>query len=136
MFKVISGLFFISNFHSSPNPETKISTDFTTYKVASLQRFFHWRTQRTFGIALKNPTRVFKTADYLIVTITFSLIMLGLLFYNMHVHISWCYKSSFLNISCQFVFVFFHFRFLLLSKLACCYLQLVMCHYKKKTSKN
>ena len=32
--------------------------------------------------------------------------------YNMHVHISWCYKSSFVNISCQFVcfcFVLFCF---------------------------
>ena len=37
--------------------------------------------------------------------------------YNMHVHISWCYKSSLVNISCQFVcfcfvlFCFFHSRF-------------------------
>ena len=116
----------IANFHSRPELETKISTDFTTYTVAFLQPFFHWRTQRTFGIAFKHCR--------LLVTITFCLIMFRSLCYNMHVHISWCYKSSFLNISCQFVCVcvcfcfcfFFHSRFLLLSKLACCYLQLVM----------
>ena len=114
----------IANFHSRPELETKISTDFTTYTVAFLQRFFHWRTQRTFGIAFKHCR--------LLVTITFCLIIFRLLIYNMHVHISWCYKSSFVNISCQFVCVcfcfrfFFHSRFLLLSKLACCYLQLVM----------
>ena len=64
VFKVITGLFFVANFHSSTDLETKISTDFTTYKVASLQRFFHWRSQRTFGIAVKNPRSVFKTVDY------------------------------------------------------------------------
>ena len=64
MFKAITGLFFVANFHSSTNLETKISTYFTTYKVASLQRFFHWRSQKTFGIAFKNPRSVFKTADY------------------------------------------------------------------------
>ena len=64
VFKVITGLFFVANFHSSTNLETKISTDFTTYKVASLQQFFHRRSQRTFGIAFKNPRSVLKTADY------------------------------------------------------------------------
>ena len=65
MCKVITGLFFlIANFDSSSTLETKISTDFTTYKVASLQQFFHWRAQRTFGIAFKKPSSVFKTADY------------------------------------------------------------------------
>ena len=119
--------FFIANFHSPPELETKISTDFTTYTVAFLQRFFHWRTQRTFGIAFKRCR--------LLVTIIFCLIMFRSFLYNMHFHISWCYKSSFLNISCQFFWVcvcvrfcffFCRSRFLLLSKLACCYLQLVM----------
>ena len=60
--KVITGLFFfiIANFHSSPDLETKISTDFTTYTVASLQRFFFWRTQISFGIAFKHPRSVRK----------------------------------------------------------------------------
>ena len=123
-----SVFFFIANFHSRPELETKISTDFTTYTVAFLQRFFHWRTQRTFGIAFKRCR--------LLVTIIFCLIMFRSFLYNMHFHISWCYKSSFLNISCQFFWVcvcvrfcflfFCRSRFLLLSKLACCYLQLVM----------
>ena len=61
--KAITGVvFFTANFHSSPNLERKISTDFSTYTVASLQRFFHWRTQRTFGKAFKHPRSVFKTA--------------------------------------------------------------------------
>ena len=88
----------IANFHSRPELETKISTDFT-YTVAFLQRFFHWRTQRTFGIAFKHCRPL--------VTITFCLIMFRSLFYNMHVHISWCYKSSSVNIRCQFVSVCF-----------------------------
>ena len=86
-----------TQFHSRPELETKISTDFTTCTVAFLQRFFHCRTQRTFGIAFKQCR--------LLVTITFCLIMFRSLLYNMHVHISWCYKSSFLNISYQFFWV-------------------------------
>ena len=46
----------------------------------------------------------------------------GRIIYNMHVHISWCYKSSFVNISCQFVcfcFVLFFFSLqVYLSRLA------------------
>ena len=102
VFKVITGLFFVANFHSSTNLETKISTDFTTYKVASLQRFFHWRSQRTFGIAFKNPRSVFKVLFFRLQTIGYHHILFKcrLLFYNMHAHISWCYNGSFLNISC------------------------------------
>ena len=54
----------VHRYDSSSTLETKISTDCTTYKVASLQRFFHRRAQRTFRIAFKQPSSVFKTADY------------------------------------------------------------------------
>ena len=67
----------------------------------------------------------------LLVTITFCLIKFRLLFYNMHTHISWCYSSSFVNISCQLVRFFFFTNLLLLSKLACCYSLVVICYYKK-----
>ena len=113
--------FIIANFHCSPDLETKISTDFTAYTVASLQRFFHWRTQITFGIAFKHPRSVFKVLMILdcrlLVTITFCSIKFRLLLYNMHAHISWCYNSSFVNISCQLLtqfvclFVFFTLGF-------------------------
>ena len=105
-----------------------MSIESTTYTIA-IVFFFHWRTQRTFGITFKHCR--------LLVTITFCLIMFRLLFYNMHVYISWCYKRSFINISCQFVrlFFFFHSRFLLLRRLAFGYLQVLMCRYKKNSKK-
>ena len=51
--------FFTANFHSSPNLEKKLALT-----VASLQRFFHWRTERTLGMAFKHPRSVFKRANY------------------------------------------------------------------------
>ena len=79
-----------------------MSIESTTYTVAALQLFFFFIGEhRELLESLSN------TADYWLITITFCLIMFRLLFYNMHVYISWCYKSSFINISCQFVRLFF-----------------------------
>ena len=100
VFKVITGLFFVANFHSSTNLETKISTDFTTNKVASLQRFFHWRSLEQLSKILGAYSRQ-QTIGYNHILFNYVRII-----YNMHVHISWCYKSSFVNISCQFVCLF------------------------------
>ena len=56
--------------------------------------------------------------------------------YKMRVHISWCYKSSFVNISCQFVcFCFFSLQVFACQQTSMLLLQLVMCPYKKKLVK-
>ena len=136
--------FIIANFHSSPDLETKISTDFTTgcifatvFPLENTNKFwnsFQTSQECTQGLLILDCR--------LLVTITFCLIQFRLLFYNMHAHISWCYSSFFVNTSCQIcsqivcLFVFyFHSRFLLLSRLVCCYSLVVICCYKK-TSKN
>ena len=75
----------------------------------------------------------------LLVTITFCLIKFRLLFYNTII----C-KSTFLVLQTFLLkyqlsvcfFFFLHSRFLLLSRLACCYLLVVMCRYKKTLVKN
>ena len=60
--------FFTANFPSSPNLEKKLALT-----VASLQRFFHWRTERTFGMAFKHPRSVFKRVDYWLLSHSLSL---------------------------------------------------------------
>ena len=59
LFKVITGsLFFHPQLSSRANLENKAAPNFTTYTVAALQWFYHWRTRRTFRIAFKHPSNI------------------------------------------------------------------------------
>ena len=58
LFKVITGLFFHPQLSSRANLENKVAPNFTTYTVAALQWFYHWRTRRTFRIAFKHPSNI------------------------------------------------------------------------------